>query len=404
MFAIDAEGRVVAWNKATEEMTGVKAKDMLGKGGYECAVPFYGEKRRLLANILLEAVDIEKYSPRIAQEYPAVWKENDILMTEANLANVNGKPMIAWAKAAPLYDKNGKLSAVIQTVRDITERKNVEEEAKRNYAVQSVISALQKLALEDISLDQILDRSLDIILGISWFDLGGKAAIFTVEADADILVMSAQRGLSPANQEACRRIEFGQCLCGKAARDKELEFALDVEGCHKISYAEIIPHGHYCVPILSIDRKTIGVLTIYSKDGQSRDQSKEEFLQLVANVLAGIIQRKYAEAALEKAYEQLKQTQSQLVQSSKMASVGELAGGVAHEINNPLTGVLNNVQLVKMMAREKKDFSMEEYRDILNCIEESALRCKRITESLLTFSHVASGLFQPVSLNDAVEK
>jgi signal transduction histidine kinase len=100
----------------------------------------------------------------------------------------------------------------------------------------------------------------------------------------------------------------------------------------------------------------------------------------------------------------LEQTQAQLVQSAKMASVGLLAGGVAHEINNPLTGVLNNVQLIKMMAEQKQDSRMADFKDLLSVIEESALRCKMITQSLLDFSHASKGLFQPVSLNEVVGK
>jgi two-component system, NtrC family, sensor kinase len=114
--------------------------------------------------------------------------------------------------------------------------------------------------------------------------------------------------------------------------------------------------------------------------------------------------RKNAEEELKSAYEQLKSAQGQVVQSAKMASVGLLAGGVAHEINNPLTGVLNNVQLIKMIAEQKKDFSFEEFKELLGVIEESALRCKKITQSLLDFSHASRGNFQKLFLNDITDK
>ena len=44
-FVIDIEGRVIAWNRAMEELTGVSAESMMGKGDYEYALPFYGEKK-----------------------------------------------------------------------------------------------------------------------------------------------------------------------------------------------------------------------------------------------------------------------------------------------------------------------------------------------------------------------
>jgi len=124
------------------------------------------------------------------------------------------------------------------------------------------------------------------------------------------------------------------------------------------------------------------------------------FIEMVEDIDA----RKKAEEELRGAYEKLKITQSQLMQSAKMASVGLLAGGVAHEINNPLTGVLNNVQLIKMMVAQNKDFNVNEFEELLNIIEESALRCTKITHSLLDFSHASKGLFQETSLNDIVEK
>jgi signal transduction histidine kinase len=111
-----------------------------------------------------------------------------------------------------------------------------------------------------------------------------------------------------------------------------------------------------------------------------------------------------ARRELIKLNDELRQAQAQLVQSAKMAAVGQLASGVAHEINNPLTGVLNNLQLIKMETAERKDFTIAEFKELLDIIEESALRCKKITRSLLDFSHASRDKTQIVSLNDLIEK
>jgi two-component system, cell cycle sensor histidine kinase and response regulator CckA len=121
-FAIDDGGRVIAWNKALEELTGVPAAAMRGRGDYEYALPFYGERRPLLID-LVRTPDI-----RIEQRYlPILRREKDLLIAEMHFSNLNGAPSWLWGKAVVLYDNAGKPVGAIETLRDITEKKRIEE-------------------------------------------------------------------------------------------------------------------------------------------------------------------------------------------------------------------------------------------------------------------------------------
>lgn len=93
-----------------------------------------------------------------------------------------------------------------------------------------------------------------------------------------------------------------------------------------------------------------------------------------------------------------KQLQAHLVVADRLASVGTLGAGVAHEINNPLAGILGNVQLL-MLDRGAADPDLESLRKI----EQSAKRCKEITQNLLRFSQQRERAeLRPVDLNAVV--
>ncbi|MBM7115779.1 sensor histidine kinase [Archangium primigenium] len=88
---------------------------------------------------------------------------------------------------------------------------------------------------------------------------------------------------------------------------------------------------------------------------------------------------------VDEATADLRQAQAQLLEAQKLAAVGQLGAGVAHEINNPLAGILGNTQLL-MLERDEKDPDFETLRKI----ELSAKRCKDITQNLLRFSQQRS--------------
>ena len=100
---------------------------------------------------------------------------------------------------------------------------------------------------------------------------------------------------------------------------------------------------------------------------------------------------------LKNANKKLKNTQGQLVWASRFACLGELISGVIHQIDNPLTGILGNIQLLRLKSKKNPRSRLKEFIRLLNTIEDSALRCQKITENLLQFSH--SGMFKWVILN-----
>ncbi len=120
-FVIDNEKKVIAWNRAMEEMTGVKREDILGKGDYAYSLPFYGENRPILIDIVMDE------SREAEALYDYVKSRGDTLYAETYVPSLNnGKGAYLWGTAALLLDDKGNCRGAIESIRDITERKNIE--------------------------------------------------------------------------------------------------------------------------------------------------------------------------------------------------------------------------------------------------------------------------------------
>ena len=100
----------------------------------------------------------------------------------------------------------------------------------------------------------------------------------------------------------------------------------------------------------------------------------------------------------KRAEEENAKLQKQLIQGEKLMSVGMLASGVAHEINNPLTIILGFTQiLLRQTKAEAPNYSQ------LKDIEAASLRCKKIVSQLLLFAHQESLSFDSININDVVD-
>ncbi|MFZ2448805.1 MAG: PAS domain S-box protein [Syntrophobacteraceae bacterium] len=129
-FVIDGNGKVIAWSRAMEEMTGIRAEDMLGKGNYEYALPFYGERRPILIDLVLQG------QPEIEQGYVAMERTAGAISGEAYMPALRGGGLYLYAKASALFDCKGNVVGAIESIRDITDRKRMEKavvEAEAKY-------------------------------------------------------------------------------------------------------------------------------------------------------------------------------------------------------------------------------------------------------------------------------
>lgn len=126
ILAIDLSGKVIAWNRAMEELTGILARDILGKGNYEHALPFYGARRPTLVDLVL------KPDAKIEAEYRNLQRDGTSISGEAQIFSFRNGGSYTWGKATPLYNSSGNIIGAIESIRDITERKQMEEDLRRS--------------------------------------------------------------------------------------------------------------------------------------------------------------------------------------------------------------------------------------------------------------------------------
>ncbi|MFH2036211.1 MAG: ATP-binding protein [Candidatus Zixiibacteriota bacterium] len=173
---------------------------------------------------------------------------------------------------------------------------------------------------------------------------------------------------------------------------KPIESLVEITG--KISKGDLSKN-------VDIARKDeIGLLAdSFNRMIESLKKSQEEVEEYNRNLEEKIIERT----------KELENTQAQLIQSEKMVAIGQLAAGVAHELNNPLGGILGYAQFTLEKIQKAKPESitekdLESYKRYLKDIETQSRRCKAIVQNLLRFSRTSKDVdFSEVSINEVME-
>ncbi|MBF0357093.1 MAG: diguanylate cyclase [Magnetococcales bacterium] len=280
IISIDENGVISLWNSGATKTFGYKPEEIIGQPLLKI-IPKRFQQQHISGIGRVNSTGKSRVIGSV-MEMDGLHKDGHEIPLEISLAT--------W-----FQDGNRYYAAVM---RNITERKKSEKGNERIQQSRIAISSLLKIALEPIKLEELLEKALSIILSVPWLSLQSKGSIFLMNDETNELVLVAQKGLAPHLLTACARIPIGYCLCGRAAQEKKLIYSEHMDHRHDVTFDGIKPHGHYCVPVMFQD-KLLGVVNSYIPDGHERNHEETEFLQAMANTIAGLIERKRMEQRLE---------------------------------------------------------------------------------------------------------
>jgi PAS domain S-box-containing protein len=315
------------------------------------------------------------------------------------------------------------------TVRDITERKREKELLQERMRLSDLAKEAGVALNKTGSLRAVLQESAETIF--KSVD-AAFVRIWTFDPVENVLELQASAGMYTHIDGGHARVPVGQFKIGLIAQERRPHLTNNVIGDPRVHYQDwaqkegMVAFAGY--PLI-VEDQLMGVAALFAR----HPLSDETLLMLaaVAETLANGIKRKQAEERLEKAYQDLVQTQMKLVQSEKMASVGQLAAGVAHEINNPLAFVMGNLGALKdyrdkldeylkavsslplgaEAAREIGELKqklkiahiMDDMPNLIKETTEGAERINKIVQGLRSFARPEGGEMRSVEINECVE-
>lgn len=335
-FVVDGAKRVIAWNRAMEEMTGIKAKEMLGKGNHEYSLPFYADRRPMLVDAALQP---EKDAGAAARDSAGA---ADLLSEEVCVPALRGRQAYLFATASLLRDSRGHAVGAVESIRDITERRRVEEalrlaEEKYRGIFENSIAGIFRTTCEG-----------RVVSANSAF-----ARIFGHDSPEETLELT----------DAAR-----QLYVDPERRMDLLRLAEDLDVVREFE--------------AKVHRKDGSTAWVTLNARAIRDETGK--IAYLEGSAVDITNRK----ALE----------SRLLQAQKMEAVGVLAGGIAHDFNNILAAIMGYADLVRARIEEK------DLHHFLDQILRSCDRAKNLVTQILTFSRKTEQEMKPLDLGTLVKE
>ena len=252
-----------------------------------------------------------------------------------------------------------------------------------------------------LDVEEVLRTALDALTHVTGHEI---SSLHLLSEDGRTLHLRGDRGLSPELRDINRVLTVGHGLIGGvAATGKTLNVNNAAQSPNLLPAAKRAvqkerQRAFLCVPIHCRGR-ILGTLSLGRQTSGSFGEREVALVEATADQIGIALDnaRLYSESLRQ--LDELKRAQAQLIHAEKLSAVGELASGVAHEINNPLTTILGQAQLLL----DRADVTPH-VRDRLTIVSDEAARAARIVQNLLLFSRHYPPERRPCSLADQARR
>lgn len=316
---------------------------------------------------------------------------------EFEMKRKDGETRSVTESSIAVRDSSGNVTAYQGFVLDITERKRAEQEIRRRNRELLVLNSISQTLAESMDLTDSLNRTLRQLMELFKLD---ASSLYLFQAGGTSLRRVAAVGHRSEHSQSFQPFEVPRELLQQikavhatfiTARGLALPpVFMDMQKKEGIVSAYVV--------ILWSKDKVIGGLVVGSRTAREFSAADVNLLIAVGSQISNAIERSLLYEETRQAYDNLRRTQEQLLHSEKMAAVGQLISGVAHELNNPLTAILGYSQLLTSSGQigpQGLDYTDKLYKQ--------AQRTHRIVQNLLSFARQHKPERMPVSLNEVLE-
>ncbi|MGH9494944.1 MAG: GAF domain-containing protein, partial [Candidatus Sulfotelmatobacter sp.] len=299
---------------------------------------------------------------------------------EVTLRRKDGTILLAIESSFATRDSGGKIRRYQGFVLDTTEKRRAEDEMRRRNRELNALNAMAVVAAQSFDLDEILNLTLRQVVTLFGAESG---TVYLSDTDAPTYRRRAAWGPRSRDNVRAAEVSFAEGFGDLVVRSRAEVITADYMPHLPPNIAEFLrsdSERSWLWVLFWGKDSPVGIMGLCNHLGYEYSSNDENLLVAISRQLATTIEkvRLYEETC--RAYEDLRKTQEQLLQSEKMSAVGQLIAGVAHELNNPLTAILGYAQLLETEGLNNRA------QDYVSKLFKQAQRTHRVVQNLLSFA------------------